>query len=173
MARAGFCDQCRETVWLASDGSCPRGHTADHIQGAFEAYPHRPESPAPARQSDWAGAVVVMVALGILGAFFLCGVLAAIAIPTFEASRATASQRACFVNQRAIYGAAQTYQVENGKLPGTIDDIVKSGLLRSAPTCPAGGGYEWNPHTGRTRCTLHGAAPIPPARPNTQVSSLK
>jgi len=172
MARTGYCDQCNSYVWLADDGSCPQGHTADHISGAYEAYPQPPQPPAPTRRSNHAGAVAALIAVGVVGAFFVLGILVAIAIPTYEAGRAKAMQRTCFENQRAIYGAGKTYEAEHGALPETMDDMVREDYLPSDPTCPAGGGYGWNPHTGTAWCTVHGAAPAL-SDPGTQVSSLQ
>lgn len=44
MAKAGYCSQCGENVYLNPDGSCTKGHGADCVSNAYEV----PDAPAPA-----------------------------------------------------------------------------------------------------------------------------
>jgi prepilin-type N-terminal cleavage/methylation domain-containing protein len=44
----------------------------------------------------------------------IIGILVAIAIPVFNAARATAQQRSCFANQRTIEGAVQQWVAADG-----------------------------------------------------------
>lgn len=68
----------------------------------------------------------------------IIGILVAIAIPVFNAARATAERRTCHANQRTIEGAAQQYVADRG---GNIADVDAMGLLvpqfiAQAPLCP-------------------------------------
>lgn len=49
MAQAGYCSICEETVWLAPDGSCMKGHAPEFISGVYDvtesAQPIEPEYP--------------------------------------------------------------------------------------------------------------------------------
>jgi prepilin-type N-terminal cleavage/methylation domain-containing protein len=82
--------------------------------------------------------VEIMIVVAIIG------LLAAIAIPNFVHARETTQTNECIANLRQIDGAAQTYALENNKLPDdsyTLDQIkvyLKRDLM---PECPAGGAY--------------------------------
>jgi competence protein ComGC len=189
MARAGFCNQCGENVWLAQDGSCPRGHAADQISNVYEADPPAPQAPQQAPyvptptpygpvsapygpqppKKSHAGVIIAIVA-AVLVMFFICGILAAIAIPVFYGAKNSGQQKACFANQRNIIAAAEAYETDHGQLPTTLNDLVKDNLLDSIPICPGGGTYEWDATKGRVRCTVHGAIGID-ASPSTESSS--
>ena len=195
MARAGFCNQCGENVWLAQDGSCPRGHAADQISNAYEAgppvppaqpqpqpQPQAPYIPSPApygsvptpygpqpQKKSHAGVVVAIVAVILVGMLFICGILAAIAVPIFTASKASAQRRVCFANQRNIIAATKAYEADHNQLPTTLNDLVKDHLLDSMPVCPNGGTYEWDATKGQVSCTVHGAIGMS-AGPSTESS---
>lgn len=203
MAWAGYCDQCREHVWLNADGSCPRGHTADHISGAYEAGPPPQAAPQPAQQpyqpvpyaqpqypaprgypppaaqypvspgqqpqgKKSHAVVVIAVVAALVVALFVCGILAAIAIPIFEASKTSAGQKACFANERAVAGASQTYLADTGALPKTLQDLVDEGLIESEPVCPSRGTYMWDEMTGEITCSVHGSFRTGGREPPTQ-----
>jgi prepilin-type N-terminal cleavage/methylation domain-containing protein len=73
----------------------------------------------------------------------IIGILVAIAVPIFAASKSTAQAKTCFANQRTIEGAVQTYQAETENLPapGTVNSgyvLVAGGFLKKAPQCPLG-----------------------------------
>lgn len=72
----------------------------------------------------------------------IIGILVAIAIPVFNASRTNAQKRACYGNQRIIEGAAHTYLAEHGVMPasGAIDGAswAVPTYLKRAPSCPSG-----------------------------------
>lgn len=68
----------------------------------------------------------------------IIGILVAIAIPVFNAARASAWQRSCFANQRTIEGAAQSYQAETGSLPANVGALVPA-YIKVAPECPRPG----------------------------------
>jgi len=72
----------------------------------------------------------------------IIGILVAIAIPVFNASKTNAQKRACYGNQRIIEGAAQTYLAEHGGMPspGAVDGASWAipTYLKRAPSCPSG-----------------------------------
>lgn len=43
MAKAGYCSQCGQNVWLTADGSCSQGHGSECISNVYDSVP-----PAPA-----------------------------------------------------------------------------------------------------------------------------
>lgn len=181
MALAGYCNQCRESVWLTADGACPRGHGAENISGAYEAgpAPHFVQQPAPPSQPSrpapqsaqypvppgqapeakkgGSGVVIAVVLVVVFGLIFMCGILAAIAIPVFNSAKTNATERACFANQRAVYSASQAYTTEHGTPPTALGDLLKDGLISAEPVCPSHGMYVWNQATGKITCSVHGA----------------
>jgi type IV pilus assembly protein PilA len=84
----------------------------------------------------------------------IIGILVAIAIPVFNAARATAQQRSCFANQRTIEGAVQQWVAADGANDATaMDDVnlLVPNFLVEAPLCPANdAGYVVT--DGRTTC---------------------
>jgi prepilin-type N-terminal cleavage/methylation domain-containing protein len=78
----------------------------------------------------------------------IIGILVAIAIPVFNAARATAQERSCQANQRTIDGAVQQWLAM--ETTNTLADLAAAGvgqlvadeLLVEEPTCPLdGSGY--------------------------------
>jgi type IV pilus assembly protein PilA len=72
----------------------------------------------------------------------IIGILVAIAIPVFNAARATAQERSCQANQRTIEGAVQQWLAADpvnalGVNMASAQDLVDDDLLVDAPTCPA------------------------------------
>ena len=67
----------------------------------------------------------------------IIGILVAIAIPVFNAARATAQQRSCFANQRTIEGAVQQWVAAGGDDAAvcTMVDLVPEFLVET-PQCP-------------------------------------
>lgn len=98
--------------------------------------------------------VEIMVVVAVIG------LLAAIAIPNFVSSRATAAQHACIANLRQLDSAIQMYQIETGTWPTAFNDL--NAYLRRIPTtCPFNGSsYTLNPASGNnlpyTSCPTHG-----------------
>ena len=86
--------------------------------------------------------VEIMIVVAIIG------LLAAIAIPNFIKARAISQKNACIANLKQIDGAINTWALEKQKVNG--DAVVVTDLygptsyIKSAPTCPAGGTYNYN-----------------------------
>ena len=88
----------------------------------------------------------------------IIGILVAIAIPVLSTAKATAQRTSCFANQRALEGAAQTYQADDGGIPPTGDTTVwavPSYFLR-APFCPTDATK--SPYTMTAACTVDDCA---------------
>ena len=86
--------------------------------------------------------VEIMIVVAIIG------LLAAIAIPNFIKSRATAQQNACINNLHQIDGAISEWALETGQSTGaavaspqTVSAYIKLNSANSVPGCPAGGTY--------------------------------
>jgi type IV pilus assembly protein PilA len=75
----------------------------------------------------------------------IIGILVAIAVPIFNAAKASAQTKSCFANQRTIEGAAQAYQAATGGMTGmaavvnSSHPLVTGNYIKNAPYCPAGG----------------------------------
>lgn len=76
----------------------------------------------------------------MLVVIFIIGVIIAIALPNFMSAGEKAQQRADEANRRLISAQADNYYLENGEYPGSVDELVKKGYLRSVPKCPGGKG---------------------------------
>jgi prepilin-type N-terminal cleavage/methylation domain-containing protein len=86
--------------------------------------------------------VEIMIVVAIIG------LLAAMAIPNFIKSRATAQQNACINNLHQIDGAISLWALETGQSTGatiasvaTVSAYIKLNSNGSVPGCPAGGTY--------------------------------
>jgi competence protein ComGC len=181
MALAGHCEECSEDVWLAPDGSCPQGHSAQYISRVWDAAPAPPVAPQaptpgsrpfaptpgyvpmptftpePPRKGN-AGLAIAFVVLGLLGMLFLCGIMAVLSIPMIgQMAQTDVLQKACFANERAVDGASQTYAAVERAMPGSQQELVRKGYLPSERKCPAGGTYTYDPKTGRITCSIHGS----------------
>ena len=85
MAQAGYCSECKSTVWLTAEGACPAGHGAECVSNVYEAPlpadviaagpPAASEVGAAAEQTKrWPTSAKVLV--GILGAVVVLGAVA-------------------------------------------------------------------------------------------------
>jgi prepilin-type N-terminal cleavage/methylation domain-containing protein len=85
--------------------------------------------------------VEIMIVVAIIG------LLLAVMVPNFVRARETSQQNACINNLRQIDGAAQTWALENRKLPSdpyslsVIKAYVKVDSTGQIPPCPGGGTY--------------------------------
>lgn len=97
----------------------------------------------------------------------IIGVLAAIAVPNFQAARRRANQRACYANQKTIAGAVEMYNLDFNKnvtsLAGMEGVLESQGYLQQYPIDPGGvGGYAMTAETGNgITCTEHGPIQAP------------
>lgn len=161
MARAGYCAECGANTWVNDDGTCARGHAASSVSGVYETeMPGPTPQQASRKKSGWAIAgIILLISLPV--ALLVCGILAAIAIPVFNAASGSAKQRACFSNQRVIEGSVQQWLANDpdaaaADLAGPVDGdnpILRDGVLTEAPRCQADPGtpYELDDQ-GMTTC---------------------
>lgn len=75
----------------------------------------------------------------------IIGLLAAIALPSFQRARNEAREKSCINNLRLIEAAKDQYAIENNLATGaTIPDAqVNSYIKNGAPVCPAAGTYTY------------------------------
>ena len=73
----------------------------------------------------------------------IIGILVAIAIPIFNAAKASAEQKTCYANMRTVAGAYQTYLAAAPATPPTDLATLTAGLvpayIKSFPHCPTTG----------------------------------
>lgn len=85
----------------------------------------------------------------------IIGVIAAIAIPSFNGAINKSRQRACALNRKNIDGAKAAWALENQKPPEAVptdaDLFGDAKFIDHKPGCPAGGGYSLN--AVREKCT--------------------
>jgi prepilin-type N-terminal cleavage/methylation domain-containing protein len=92
--------------------------------------------------------VEIMIVVAIIG------LLAAIAIPSFMKARTTSQKNACINNLRQIEAAKEQWALETKQAQG--NDIVTTAVdayMKTAPSCPAGGTYNYNVIGTNATCT--------------------
>jgi competence protein ComGC len=159
MARAGFCSECKANQWLNEDGSCVNGHPASCVSGTYETG-QPPVAGAPKKSHT---GLVIGIAVAALVALFVCGILAAIAVPVFFNASGNAAMKSCFANERLVEGGAQVYLAENegATLPSDFNGLMSllvPSILKTVPKCPTGGVYSLT-STGsavKMTCSVHG-----------------
>jgi len=96
--------------------------------------------------------VEIMIVVAIIG------LLAAIAVPTFVKSRATAQLAACQNNLRQLNSAKQQWAFENRKnatdTPTDTELFGSSLYLTEKPLCPSGGTYSLNQVGSLVTCSV-------------------
>lgn len=79
--------------------------------------------------------IELMIAIAIIA------ILAAIALPKFMTARHNAYLSACFVNERNLATALESYSNDNHSYPDTMQRLVETGNtghINSIPVCPSG-----------------------------------
>jgi prepilin-type N-terminal cleavage/methylation domain-containing protein len=96
--------------------------------------------------------VEIMIVIAIIG------LLAAIAIPNFVKSRATAQRNGCIQNLKQIDGAKERWALETKKSSGAavVDTEIDSYIKGGAPKCPAGGTYTYGAVDTNPTCSIAG-----------------
>jgi len=113
-------------------------------------------NPAPYKTKGFT-LVEIMIAVGIIG------LLAAIALPSFNNARLGARKSMCINNMRQIDSAKEQWALENGKTStdepaeGEVAAYIRSGF----PKCPANGTYTIGDLGTLPRCSEHGIFPYP------------
>ena len=96
--------------------------------------------------------IEIMIVVAIIG------VLAAIAVPSFTKSIATAQKRACGLNRRNIDGAKLQWAVEHQQPPTATpsdDDLFgDDAYIEHKPDCPAHGTYSLNAVNEKCTCSF-------------------
>jgi Tfp pilus assembly protein PilE len=96
---------------------------------------------------------------------FVGGIIASIAVPSFQKARLKAQQRACFANQKTIAAATEMYNLDfNTRVdklnPAFFQILLKKGYFKRLPECPAsrknGTNYSINSSSEIT-CKVHGS----------------
>jgi hypothetical protein len=102
-----------------------------------------------------AGLIMGYIQLGAL--VVIVPLFAAIAIPSFIMARDTSQQNACIGNMRQIDSAKEQWALANNASEGsTVAVTAANEYMKRAPTCPAGGTYEYRPFGEDPLCTEHG-----------------
>ena len=78
----------------------------------------------------------------------IIGLLAAIAIPSFQKARQTSQLNICLNNLRIYQDVLEQYAFPNGQYPDDINDLVTQGYLKRLYECPVGGAYDWSVTSG-------------------------
>ena len=66
----------------------------------------------------------------------IIGILASIAIPSYLASLKSAKEAVLKEDLHVIRDAIDSYTMDKGKAPQSLDDLVQAGYLKSIPTDP-------------------------------------
>ena len=95
--------------------------------------------------------------LEILAVLAIMGILAALAVPRFLLSTATAEEEVCNANQATIAVQVERYYLANDDYPGATTDVTgaTSYFPQGPPECPSGGTYAIDDTTGAVTCTTH------------------
>ena len=104
--------------------------------------------------------IEIMIVIAIIG------VLAAIAVPSFQEARKRSNQRACYANQKVVIGALVQYNLDFNTSydtsPIEFQKLASEGYLQDIPQDPGGGpgshtNYDLDPAVQDSiHCTVHG-----------------
>ena len=90
----------------------------------------------------------------------LIGVLAAIAVPSYQHSVAKTQARVCVTNLKNIEIAKAQWMAESGKdgeeTPGDTDLFGEDRPIRDKPKCPSGGTYDLRAARAKPTCSIPG-----------------
>jgi prepilin-type N-terminal cleavage/methylation domain-containing protein len=96
--------------------------------------------------------IEIMIVVGIIG------VLAAIAIPSFQSATHKAQRQSCAINRKNIDGAKANWALENRQPPDAVPsdaDLFGDGkYIDHKPDCPARGNYSLNTVQEKCTCTV-------------------
>ena len=81
----------------------------------------------------------------------IIGVIAAIGMPNFMTARKNAMLNTCKSNMRQIDSSIVRYSADSGSYPSDLAALSPD-YIRTIPTCPLGGDYEYNSSTGAVTC---------------------
>ncbi|HKB57645.1 MAG TPA: M48 family metalloprotease [Lacunisphaera sp.] len=88
------------------------------------------------------------------------GLMAAMAIPAFQKVRQASQQKMCLNNERQLSAAFEQYQLENGRPPRALSQLIGADkYIHSTPVCPLGGTYsipEGSTSSEEISCSVHG-----------------
>ena len=88
----------------------------------------------------------------------IIGLLAAIALPSFEEARSKSQQNACINNLRQIEGSKSQVALRDGLGSGdAVASATVNGLLDGDMSCPGNGEYYYNNIGTAATCTVTGA----------------
>jgi prepilin-type N-terminal cleavage/methylation domain-containing protein len=92
----------------------------------------------------------------------LIGVLAAVAIPSFQQSVAKTQARTCISTLRSVEMAKAQWMADAQKsadeTPADADLFGEGKPLREKPKCPSGGTYDWRRASDKPVCSVPGHA---------------
>ena len=96
--------------------------------------------------------VEIMIVVAIIG------ILAAIAIPSFQRSREVTRENACINNMRLIDAAKEQWALATGAADDAAvdEDGVNEYIRGGEPTCPANGDYTYGDVGASPECSEHG-----------------
>jgi len=96
--------------------------------------------------------------LELMIAMFIMIILLSVAIPTYQRSVTHAREIVLRENLWQMRRAIDQYATDKGKLPGSIDDLVKEKYLREKPVDPILEKDEWNEVQGEDTANPDGAS---------------
>jgi prepilin-type N-terminal cleavage/methylation domain-containing protein len=100
--------------------------------------------------------VEIMIVVAIIG------LLAAIAIPSFMKARTTSQKNACINNLRQIEAGKEQWALETKQAQGNaVVTAEVNAYIKTVPSCPAGGTYEYNVIGTNCTCTIGNGHALP------------
>lgn len=96
--------------------------------------------------------IEIMIVVGIIG------ILAAIAIPSFQSAATRAQRQSCAINRKNIDGAKASWALEQRQSPDAVPadaDIFGAGkYIDHKPDCPTRGEYSLNAVGEKCSCSV-------------------